>query len=73
MPPHRLREPAARKHSRSRISIQSVRARWLTSRSSRNAFSTRVYEEILAGRGCGLDEARPSIELAYRIRKTPAS
>ncbi|MFN7981863.1 MAG: Gfo/Idh/MocA family oxidoreductase [Vicinamibacterales bacterium] len=29
---------------------------------------TRVYEEILAGRGFGIDEARPSVELAYRIR-----
>jgi UDP-N-acetyl-2-amino-2-deoxyglucuronate dehydrogenase len=29
---------------------------------------TRVYEETLAGRGFGLDVARPSIELAYRIR-----
>jgi len=29
---------------------------------------TRVYEEALAGRGFGLDVARPSIELAYRIR-----
>jgi UDP-N-acetyl-2-amino-2-deoxyglucuronate dehydrogenase len=26
------------------------------------------YSEILAGRGCGIEEARPSIELAYRIR-----
>ena len=31
----------------------------------------RVYEEVLAGRGFGLDEARPSIELAYRIRTAP--
>ncbi len=29
---------------------------------------TRVYEEVLAGRGFGIDEARPSIELAHRIR-----
>lgn len=29
---------------------------------------TRVYEEILAGRGFGIPEARPSIELAHRIR-----
>ena len=29
---------------------------------------TRVYEEIIAGRGFGIDEARPSVELAYRIR-----
>jgi UDP-N-acetyl-2-amino-2-deoxyglucuronate dehydrogenase len=29
---------------------------------------TRVYEEVLAGRGFGLDVARPSVELAYRIR-----
>jgi UDP-N-acetyl-2-amino-2-deoxyglucuronate dehydrogenase len=29
---------------------------------------TRVYEEVLAGRGFGIAAARPSIELAYRIR-----
>ena len=29
---------------------------------------TRIYEEVLAGRGFGIAEARPSIELAYRIR-----
>ncbi len=30
---------------------------------------TRVYEETLAGRGFGIDEARPSIELTSRIRQ----
>lgn len=30
---------------------------------------TRVYEETLAGRGRGIADARPSIELAYRIRQ----
>ena len=34
---------------------------------------TRVYEEILAGRGFGIDAARPSINLVYRIRTTPLS
>ena len=29
---------------------------------------TRVYERILAGEGFGLDDARPSIDLAYRMR-----
>lgn len=29
---------------------------------------TKSYSEILAGRGFGLDEARPSIELAHEIR-----
>jgi UDP-N-acetyl-2-amino-2-deoxyglucuronate dehydrogenase len=33
---------------------------------------TRVYEEILAGRGFGIDESRPSIALSHRIRQTPA-
>lgn len=28
---------------------------------------TRVYEDILAGRGPGIAEARPSVELAYQI------
>jgi UDP-N-acetyl-2-amino-2-deoxyglucuronate dehydrogenase len=30
---------------------------------------TRVYEGVLGGRGFGIDEARPSIELSYRIRR----
>lgn len=29
---------------------------------------TKVYEEILAGRGFGIEDARPSIELTHRIR-----
>ena len=29
---------------------------------------TRVYEDILAGRGLGIDDARPSIELVHQIR-----
>lgn len=29
---------------------------------------TRVYEHILAGKGFGINDARPSIELAYEIR-----
>jgi UDP-N-acetyl-2-amino-2-deoxyglucuronate dehydrogenase len=31
---------------------------------------TRVYEEVLAGRGFGLEDARPSITLAQRIRES---
>jgi len=34
---------------------------------------TRVYEETLAGRGFGIDEVRPSINLAHRIRTAPLS
>ncbi len=34
---------------------------------------TRVYEQTLAGNGFGLDDARPSIELAYKIRNTKIS
>ncbi len=34
---------------------------------------TRVYEEVLAGRGFGIDDVRPSINLAYRIRTAPLS
>lgn len=34
---------------------------------------TRVYADILAGGGFGIEEARPSINLAYRIRTTPVS
>jgi UDP-N-acetyl-2-amino-2-deoxyglucuronate dehydrogenase len=34
---------------------------------------TRSYEEILAGRGFGIDEARASIELAHSIREQPIS
>lgn len=32
---------------------------------------TRVYEETLAGRGFAIADARPSIELAHRIRTAP--
>jgi UDP-N-acetyl-2-amino-2-deoxyglucuronate dehydrogenase len=32
---------------------------------------TRTYEETLAGRGFGIEDARPSIELVYRIRSAP--
>jgi len=31
---------------------------------------TRVYEEILAGRGTGIRDARPAIELVHRINQT---
>jgi UDP-N-acetyl-2-amino-2-deoxyglucuronate dehydrogenase len=31
---------------------------------------TRVYAETLAGRGCGIEDARPSIELVHRLRQT---
>lgn len=34
---------------------------------------TRVYEEVLAGRGFGIDDARPSIELTSTIRQTPVT
>lgn len=34
---------------------------------------TRVYERTLAGQGFGIDDARPSIELVYRIRQAPIS
>ena len=32
---------------------------------------TRVYQEVLAGRGFGIAEARPSVELTSRIRSAP--
>lgn len=34
---------------------------------------TRVYEEILAGRGYGIDAARPSVELAHKLRYSEIS
>lgn len=34
---------------------------------------TRVYEEVLAGRGFGIDQARPAIELVYQIRTAPVT
>jgi UDP-N-acetyl-2-amino-2-deoxyglucuronate dehydrogenase len=34
---------------------------------------TRVYQETLAGRGFGIEDARPSIELVHRIRNAPIS
>jgi UDP-N-acetyl-2-amino-2-deoxyglucuronate dehydrogenase len=32
---------------------------------------TRVYEEVLAGGGYGIEDARPSIELTHQIRHSP--
>ena len=32
---------------------------------------TRVYEEVLAGRGFGIADARPSVELTAQIRSAP--
>ncbi len=32
---------------------------------------TRIYEEVLQGRGFGIEAARPSIEAAYNIRHLP--
>lgn len=34
---------------------------------------TRMYEEILAGNGFGLEDVRPSIELTHRLRNSPVS
>jgi UDP-N-acetyl-2-amino-2-deoxyglucuronate dehydrogenase len=34
---------------------------------------TRVYEEVLAGRGYGIADARPSIALSSKIRSTPVT
>lgn len=34
---------------------------------------TRVYEKTLAGEGFGIEDARPSIELTYKIRKSGLS
>jgi UDP-N-acetyl-2-amino-2-deoxyglucuronate dehydrogenase len=33
---------------------------------------TQVYCEILANRGWGIEEARPAIDLVYRLRQSPA-
>jgi len=35
-----------------------------------NDLHTQVYREILAGNGFGIEETRPSINLAYQIRTT---
>ena len=32
---------------------------------------TSVYQEVIAGRGFGIDDSRPSIELTHHIRQTP--
>jgi UDP-N-acetyl-2-amino-2-deoxyglucuronate dehydrogenase len=34
---------------------------------------TRIYEEVLAGRGFGIEEARPSIELVHALRTMKTS
>jgi len=30
-----------------------------------------VYQETLAGRGFGIEDSRPAIELSHRIRQVP--
>jgi UDP-N-acetyl-2-amino-2-deoxyglucuronate dehydrogenase len=32
---------------------------------------TQVYRDILAGRGFGIEDARPSIEMVHRLRTSP--
>jgi len=32
---------------------------------------TKIYEQVLAGNGFGINDARPSVELVYKIRNTP--
>lgn len=34
---------------------------------------TRVYEDVLAGRGCGIAAARPAISLVHQIRTAPVT
>ena len=34
---------------------------------------TKVYEDILAGRGFGIEDARPAIELVHKIRTSPVA
>jgi UDP-N-acetyl-2-amino-2-deoxyglucuronate dehydrogenase len=34
---------------------------------------TRIYEEVLGGRGFGIEDSRPAIALSHQIRHTPAS
>jgi UDP-N-acetyl-2-amino-2-deoxyglucuronate dehydrogenase len=34
---------------------------------------TRVYQDVVAGRGFGVEDSRPSIELTHRIRQTPVT
>ena len=34
---------------------------------------TRVYEEVLAGRGFGIDDSRAAIDVSHRIRTAPAA
>ncbi len=38
-----------------------------------NELHTRLYEETLAGRGFGVDDVRPSVELAHQLRHTEVS
>jgi len=37
-----------------------------------NNLHTRVYEETLAGKGFGIEDARPSISLVHKLRSMPA-
>ena len=71
VPVDRSARPAVRAAARRRTTFRSI-----TVDGEEIEFSdgftdlhTRVYQEMLAGRGFGIDDARPSIELAHRIRQ----
>ena len=41
--------------------------------SAEERLHTRVYEKVRSGQGFGIADARPSIELAHRIRHAPVT
>jgi UDP-N-acetyl-2-amino-2-deoxyglucuronate dehydrogenase len=63
--PRELREPSPSAHRRLRVDGEE-----LDLSDGFSELHSRVYADILAGKGLGLADARPAIELAHRIRQT---
>ena len=61
----------AASQSRTTFRSMSVDGKLLEFSDGFNDLHTRIYEEILAGRDFGIDDARPSIELTHAIRHAP--
>ncbi len=64
-----LPEEAKKKGKRTHRSLQ-IEGREIEFSDGFTDLHTKCYEEILAGRGFGIDEARPSVEAVYQLRKS---
>ena len=62
--------PAVQKPSEGHRSF-AIGGREVELSSGRHALHTTAYQEILAGRGFGIEAARPSLELVHHMRTAP--